>query len=271
MKLGLNVFLLVPLTAGLVFGEEKIHPTGYTDTPVLPMSKYKVHDDERPRPAVVTPGGEVTWAAPSDAIVLLDGTNLDEWEKKKGGGKPGWKLLGNGAMEVVPESGDLLTKREFGDVQLHLEWHPNDPPESNSQHRSNSGVFFFDRYEIQILDCYENKTYADGMAGGIYGQYPPMVNANNPPSKWQTYDIIFIGPRFDDAGKLKSPAKVTVFVNGVLVQHATELIGGTPHKRVGTYAAHGEKGKIRLQDHRDQPIQFRNIWARELDFSGQRE
>lgn len=269
MKIGNTLWLALPLLVGMAGAEEKQHPTGYTDTPVIPGSKWKVHDDERPRPPAVAPGGEVTWPVPEDAIVLFDGKNLNEWIKK-GGGEPGWKLV-DGTMEVVPTAGDLLTKREFGDVQLHLEWHPNDPPVSNSQRRSNSGVFFFDTYEIQILDTYQNKTYGDGMAGSIYGQYPPLVNAVNPPSKWQAYDIIFIAPRFKEDGSLESPAKVTVFLNGILVQHATELLGNTPHKRVGSYKAHGPKGPIRLQDHRDQPIRFRNIWIRELDFSKQRE
>ncbi|NNC87669.1 MAG: DUF1080 domain-containing protein [Akkermansiaceae bacterium] len=269
MKPVIPLALMALFLVESAMADEKQHATGYTDTPVIPGSKWKVHDDDRPRPPVVAPGGEVTWPAPADAIVLFDGKNLDEWTRK-GGGDPGWKLV-DGTMEVVPKSGDLLTKREFGDVQLHLEWHPHDPPESNSQHRSNSGVFFFDRYEVQILDCYENKTYGDGMAGAIYGQYPPLVNAANPPSKWQTYDIVFIAPRFKDDGSLESPAKVTVFLNGILVQHATELLGNTPHKRVGSYKAHGPKGPIRLQDHRDQPIRFRNIWIRELDFSKQRE
>lgn len=238
------------------------HPTGYTDTPKLPHSKWKVHDDDRPRPAVVAPG-ESDASPPSDAIVLFDGSGLDEWVRK-GGGDPGWNVV-DGTLEVVPKSGDLLTKREFGDVQLHLEWHPNFPPESNSQHRSNSGIFFFDRYEIQILDAHENPTYADGITGAIYGQYPPLVNACRPPSEWQTLDIVFEAPRFDGEGKVLRPARATVFLNGVLVQLASELIGDTVHKAVGTYKPHPPKGPIRLQDHKDQPIRFRNIWIRELD------
>lgn len=238
------------------------HPTGYTDTPKLPHSKWRIHDDDRPRPEVVEPG-KTNRDAPSDAIVLFDGTGLDQWERK-GGGKIGWKIDGK-TLEIVPKTGDIVTKKKFGDCQLHLEWRPNYPPVSNSQHRSNSGVFFFDRYEIQILDCYDNKTYADGHAGAIYGQYPPLVNANRPPNQWQTYDIVFVAPRFDEDGGVVSPAMATVFMNGILVQHASELIGDTTHKTPGSYKAHPPTGPIRLQDHRDQPIQFRNIWIRNLN------
>lgn len=252
--------ILTPLTA-----EEKVHPTGYTDTPALPNSKWKVHDDARPRPDVVTPGKE-PGAPPSDAIVLFDGKDLSKF--RKADGSPVSKPIEDGSFAVTSEDksqgGDIFTRQEFGDCQLHVEWQTPNPPQSNSQHRGNSGIFMMDRYEIQVLDCYENKTYADGMAGSIYGEIPPMVNAMRPPGEWQTYDIIWEAPRFEN-GELKRPAKVTILHNGVVVQHAAEPFGPTGHKSVQTYKPHPEKAPIRIQDHKDLPsVRFRNIWVREI-------
>ena len=242
------------------------HPTGYTDTPQLPNTpKWKVHDDNRPRPAVVTPG-KTNSDAPSDAVVLFDGKNFDQF--RKGDGSPASKPVVNGAFAATSadksQGGDIYTKAEFGDCQLHVEWMTPNPPQSNSQHRGNSGIFMMDRYEIQVLDCYQNKTYADGQAGSIYGEIPPMVNAMRPPGEWNTYDIVWIAPRFD-GDKLVSPAKVTIFHNGVCVQAGAEPFGPTGHKSVQTYKPHPAKAPIRFQDHKDLPsVQFRNIWVREL-------
>ena len=247
---------LSPLT-----GAEKVHPTGYTDTPKLPHSDYKVHDDDRPRPKVVTPG-KASHEPPEDAVVLFDGKNLDSFIGKEGK-KPAWKVE-DGYMEMTP-TGDLWTKQEFGDMQLHIEWASPSPPQSNSQHRGNSGIFLMNRYEIQVLDCYNNKTYADGHAGGIYGQYPPLVNASRKPGEWQTYDIIFTAPRFK-AGKVETPAYVTVIHNGVVVQNHSAVLGETTHKKVAQYKEHPAKGPIRLQDHNDkQPVRYRNIWVRSIE------
>jgi hypothetical protein len=257
------------LTAGLVaasLADDKPHPIGYQDTPIIPGTKWHVHDGERPQPTVVTPGEPSTQdkagTAPSDATVLFDGTDLSKWKMDKDGSDAAWKVE-DGHIEVVPKTGYMATRDEFGpDFQLHVEFATPNPPSGNSQGRGNSGVFLFGRYEIQVLDSYENPTYADGGATAIYGYMPPQVNASRPPGQWQTYDIICEGPRFVD-GKLAKPLVVTVLHNGVVTQNHTALIGETPHKQVGTYHPHPEKGPIKLQDHGN-PMRFRNIWIREL-------
>ena len=237
---------------------------GYQDTPIVPGTKWHVHDGERPQPEIVTPGTFSTQDAPgkppSDATVLFDGTNLDKWKSDKGEAAQ-WDLI-DGVMQVKPKSGTMTSKDEFGDCQLHLEWSAPNPPTGNSQGRGNSGLFMMGRYEIQILDTYNNPTYADGTAGAIYGQSPPQVNAVMPPGQWNVYDVIWQGPRFKD-GKLEKPAYATIFVNGVVVQNHTMLIGDTPFKHVGKYNPHGETGPISLQDHGN-PMRFRNIWYRPL-------
>ena len=224
------------------------------------LGKWKVHDMSRPKPPVVTPGTASTpeqpGKPPSDAVVLFDGTNLDQWS----GGQ--WKVEG-GAM--VAQGGNIQTKEAFGDCQLHIEWATPTPPKGESQGRGNSGVFLMGMYEVQVLDSYQSETYADGQAAALYGQFPPLVNASRPPGEWQTYDIIFRAPRFE-GDKVKQPARVTVLHNGVLVQDATELMGRSAHKSIPSYAPHPEKLPIRLQDHGD-PVRFRNIWIRPLDES----
>jgi hypothetical protein len=268
MKSPLFTLLAVAALGATASAQEK-KPLGYQDTPIIPGTKWHVHDGERPQPKVITPGEASTankvGTAPSDAVVLFDGQDLSKWKQEKDGSEAQWKVE-NGYFEVVPKTGYLITKDEFGpDVQLHLEF-ATPPPEGDGQGRGNSGVFLYGRYEIQILDSYENPTYPDGQATGIYGYRPPLVNASRAPGQWQTYDIIFEGPRFKD-GKLEKPAVTTVLHNGVVTQNRTVLIGQTPHKKVGTYAAHGEKGPIKLQDHGN-PMRFRNIWLRELTMPG---
>jgi hypothetical protein len=225
------------------------------------------HDLSRPQPTVVDPGTGVPPEAPgkppADAVVLFGGRDLSAWKSSKNGKEAPWKVE-NGYFEVAKKTGGIETKERFGDVQLHIEWMTPDPPKGDSQDRGNSGVFFGgDRYEIQVLDSYGNETYPDGQAGSLYGQYPPLVNASRPPGLWQAYDIVFEMPRFDPAGKLLKPARATVFHNGVLVQHAMELIGPTTNKVRTPYSAHAEKLPISLQDH-DHPVRFRNVWVREL-------
>lgn len=242
--------------------EEKI---GYNDTPFIPGSEYRVHDSTRPQPPVVTPGTEssqdAAGAVPSNAVILFDGADLSQWENCKGGGAAGWKVE-NGYMEVVPQSGNIRTTEIFGDCQLHVEWCAPTEIKGSSQGRGNSGVFLMELYEVQVLDCYDNPTYADGTTGAIYGQFPPLVNACRKPGEWQTYDIVWFAPRFEGE-RLVHPARVTVFLNGVLVQHNTEVMGPTKHKTTPEYKPHPEKGPLMLQDHKN-PVRFRNIWYRPL-------
>lgn len=238
---------------------------GYSDTPFLPGGQWRVHDGARPQPPVITPSSLPTEAAatpPSDAIVLFDGTNVDHWRHGDGSACK-WKLVEGGAMEVVRGTGDILSRPEFGDMQLHLEFRCPLPVSGDSQGRGNSGLFLMGRYEIQILDNYENPTYADGTVGAIYGMSPPLVNPSRPPGTWQSYDVIWKAPLFDRDGRCVQPAYVTVLFNGVVVQNHTAPLGATSHRVVGAYQAHPPVGPVRLQDHGD-PVQFRNLWVRPL-------
>lgn len=225
-------------------------------------SQWKIHDMERPRPRVVEATPALLLKPPSDAVVLFDGTDLDEWVSPRGG-KPGW-VLRDGYMESVRGSGGLRTKRSFGDVQLHVEFALPTPPEGVGQGRGNSGVFLMGKYEIQVLDSWKNHTYADGQAGAIYGQSPPLVNASLPPGEWQAYDVVFRRPRFRPDGSLVSPARLTVFHNGVLVQDGHEAWGPTRWLQYFDYGGHPDRLPLSLQDHAN-PVRFRNIWLRELD------
>jgi hypothetical protein len=232
--------------------------------------KWNIHDTTRPRPPIITPGTASTQdkpgQPPSDAIVLFDGQDLSQWLTSKG--EPAkWKVE-NGYFEVVPKTGDVETKQAFGDCQLHVEWAAPDPPRGQDQDRGNSGVYLMGLYEVQVLDSYNNETYADGQAAAVYGQYPPLVNAARPPGQWQTYDIIFHGPRFDKDGKVLRPARVTVLHNGVLVQDNVELTGPTAHRQRPPYQVHPEQLPLMLQEH-GHPVRFRNIWVRELSRDGQ--
>ncbi|HEX6832678.1 MAG TPA: DUF1080 domain-containing protein [Rudaea sp.] len=240
--------------------EEEKFPTGFTDTPQLPNSNWRVHDENRPRPPVVTPGDEAG-KPPSDATVLFDGKNLDAWQSDKSG-PAGWKIV-DGAMEVVGGSGDVATKQKFGDYQLHVEFREPSPPINKSQGRGNSGVFLAGLYEVQVLDSYDNLTYADGQASAIYGQSPPLVNASRPPGQWQTYDIVFEAPRFGKDGSVASSGFVTVFHNGVLTQNHTALLGPSVHHALPKWKPHDLLMPIKLQDH-SYPVRFRNIWVRPI-------
>ena len=221
---------------------------------------WRVHDRNRPNPEVVTPGKTST-EAPSDAIPLFDGHNLDQFESQNGGAAP-WQVA-DGYFVVKPESGSIQTKRAFGDCQLHVEWASPNPPQGTDQMRGNSGVIIMGLYELQVLDSYNAKTYADGQAGAIYGQYPPLVNATRPPGEWQTYDVIFRQPRFDTTGHLVSRARETVLLNGVLVQDATPLSGPTAYHNRPPYLPLPERLPLVLQDH-GTPVRYRNIWIRDL-------
>jgi hypothetical protein len=224
-----------------------------------------------PVPAVVTPG-KVSTDAPSDAIILFNGKSLDQWVSVKDSTKPAsWKVSGN-AFTVDKTGGNIQTKRSFTNYQLHIEWQVPKNITGTGQGRGNSGLFLAstgpgdDGYELQILDNYNNKTYVNGQAASIYKQTPPLVNANKKPGEWQTYDVIWTAPHFNADGSLLSPARVTVFFNGILVQNNTELHGPTKYIGKATYEkAHGAC-PIKLQAHGDksEPLSFRNIWIREL-------
>ena len=224
------------------------------------------HDRDRPAPTVITPGTFSSQAEPgrppSDAIVLFDGQDTSAWVAMDG--SPTQWVARDGALVCVPGSGYVRTLQAFGDCQLHVEWSAPNPPHGESQGRGNSGVFFgFGRYEIQVLDSYQNKTYADGSAASVYGQYPPLVNASRPPGQWQTYDIVWTAPRFAADGALAAQARVTVFHNGVLVQNNVELTGPTGWIGRAPYHAHPERTPIAFQDHGN-PVRYRNVWVREL-------
>lgn len=226
--------------------------------------KWKIHDLNRPVPPITDPGTSSTQdsagRAPSDAVVLFDGKDLSHWVDSDGKAAK-WKVE-NGYMEVVAKTGNISSREAFGDCQLHVEFAEPSPGEGESQERGNSGVFLMSLYEIQVLDSYQNKTYADGQASAVYGQYPPLVNAARPPAQWQSYDIIFHRPHFKD-GKVSHPARVTVLHNGVLVQDNVELTGPTAHGERPPYKAGPDKLPLQLQDHGD-PLRYRNIWVREL-------
>ena len=228
-------------------------------------SRWKIHDTDRPVPPVINAGTPSTQDSPgrppSDAVVLFDGKDLSHWSHKDGSPAK-WKVE-QGYAEVVAKTGNIYTREAFGDCELHVEFAEPVPPKGESQERGNSGVFLMGLYEIQVLDSYENKTYADGQAASVYGQYPPLVNASRPAGQWQSYDILFHGPRFDKDGKLLRPARVTVLHNGVLVQDNVELTGPTAHKARPPYSPQPEKLPLALQDHGNS-VRYRNIWIREL-------
>jgi hypothetical protein len=227
---------------------------------------WAVHDHNRPQPKIVTPGTfssqEQPGKPPSDAIILFDGSDLSKWEADEGNGVATKWVVKNGAMECVPGSGYVRTRDKFGDCQLHVEWAAPTKAEGESQGRGNSGVFLMGLVEVQVLDNYNNPTYADGMAGSVYGVNPPMVNALRPPGEYQAYDIVFRRPIYKD-GKVVDPGYVTVFVNGVLVQDHTMLEGGTGHMARSKPGPFPEVGSLKLQDHGN-PVRYRNIWYRPL-------
>ena len=264
MRFRYAVCALVAVCVGLavVLAQHKKATPGYTDTPMLPGQRWHVHDSKRPHPHAVTPGkgpGE----APSDAMVLFDGHDLSRWMQMDHG-KPAdarWKVM-DGYFECVPRTGDLVTRAKFGDVQLHVEWSEPATVKGRSQDRGNSGVLLMDRYEVQVLDSYHDATYADGQAGALYGQWPPLVNPIRPEGEWQAYDIVFEAPKFDGE-KLVRPAYATVFFNGVLVHHRKEILGTMTHRAVAQYTAHGEEEPLALQDHGN-PVRYRNVWVRRL-------
>jgi hypothetical protein len=245
------------------FAASSVGPVFYGDAPDE-HHPWAVHDRNRPQPKVVTPGTfslpDRPGQPPSDAIVLFDGTDLAKWQDGKGG--PAKWLVTNGVMQVVPSTGEIRTKDQFGDLQLHIEWAAPAKVEGDSQGRGNSGVFLMGRLEIQVLDSYHNETYADGHAGAYYGINPPLANALRPPGEFQMYDIVFRRPIYRE-GKAIDPGYVTVFVNGVLVQDHVMIEGSGGHMGRTKPGPFPDRGPISLQDHGN-PMRFRNVWYRDL-------
>ncbi len=260
--------LLMVLTGatlcGLVLAADppKKNTDGYKDTPKIAGSKWHIHDPDRPQPPIVTPGETFSQmaAAPSDAVVLFDGKDLSKWVGDKNAA-PEWKIA-DGFAEAT--KGKIRTRDEFGDFQLHLEFATPAKVEGRGQGRGNNGVNIYGRYEIQILDSFDNLTYADGMCGAMYGQRPPLVGASKKPGEWQTYDVIWESPMWDAAGKLTKKAVITVLHNGVLIHNHYELVGTTPYRAMPSYdKPHPPKGAIELYYHSN-PVRFRNIWIRPI-------
>ena len=238
--------------------------------PQAPRGKPEDTEVWQPEPKIVTPG-KTNEAPPSDAIVLFDGTNLDQWVSVKDKGPAKWKV-DNGIMTVDKSTGNIETKRSFKNYQLHIEWRIPEDITGTGQARGNSGLFLASTgsgdggYELQILDSYNNKTYVNGQAASIYKQSPPLVNASRKPGEWQTYDVVWTAPTFNADGSVKTPAYVTAFHNGVLVQNHFELKGETLYIGKPEYKKY-DSAPIKLQAHGDksEPISFRNIWVRDLN------
>jgi len=237
---------------------------GYEDTPMLPGGKWHVHDAHRPQPVKVTAGACGTQMPsvppPSDAEVLFNGKDLSGWRDAQGG--PAQWNVHDAYFEVAPKTGDIYTREVFGDIQLHVEWRTPAPLKPGNVWQGNSGVFLFGAFELQVFESSRNLIYADGQAGAIYGQFPPLVNPSCEPGEWQTYDIVFNPAHFKD-GNLETPAYITAFQNGVLIQNHTAILGETGHRILPHYVDRGPKGPVRLQDHGDL-VRYRNIWVRQL-------
>ncbi len=234
-------------------GQERIR--GSVNTPLQPQSKWHIHDPNRPQPPVAEPqydGNPVP--PPKGAKVLFDGSSLDTWQNKNWQIKDGVLISGKGAQKSV---------EGFGDCHLHVEWMVPSKLKGWGQSQGNSGVFLMDKYEIQVLNCWGNRTYPDGMTGAMYGQYPPLVNACRPPDEWQSYDIHFKAPVFKD-NQLVSPAYVTVYFNNVVIQDNKAFLGPTVWRRSASYKHHPPKGPIQLQSH-GSPVNYRNIWLAPLE------
>jgi hypothetical protein len=220
----------------------------------------KLSEYYEPAAPVVTPGKTAS-EAPSDAIILFDGKDGSKWTSKSGGAL-GWTIA-DGALTVKAGTGEIISKDAFGDCQLHIEWRTPSEVKGDGQGRGNSGIFLMGKYELQVLDNYNNKTYVNGQAGSIYKELPPLVNACRPPGEWQTYDVVFTAPTFNENGSVKTQARITVIHNGVLVQNNQAIWGATQYIGIANYEKHGPKESIRLQDHGN-PVSFRNIWVRNL-------
>lgn len=250
-----TVLLCVPSFANAEDGFFEFEFRGYTDTELIPGTTFRVHQHDRPQPPRVTvpPAAEEPASPPSDAVVLFDGSTLDhfhgaEWEVRDG--------------VLVAGEGNLQTNKAFGDCQLHVEWRAPNPPTGEPVNMGNSGILMMQRYEIQIYDSYSSKIYADGSAAAIYGQTPPLANASRKPGQWQSYDIIFKAPVFED-DQLAEPGTVTMLHNGVLVHSNTEILGATTHRAAPEHIPHPPRLPLLIQGH-GSPVEFRSIWIRDL-------
>ena len=226
----------------------------------LPGQNPDAFPPPRQEPAIVTPG-RTSADPPSDALVLFDGKSLGAW-RSADGSTAKWQVR-DGYVEVTPGPGEIVTADAFGDCQLHIEWATPSIVKGEGQERGNSGVFLMGQYEVQVLDSYNNKTYYHGQAGSVYKQYAPLVNASRKPGEWQTYDIVFHAPKFDEQGKVIDRARITVLHNGVLIQNNAEIYGITYNDRPALYIAHPPQLPLRLQDHGN-PVRYRDIWIRRL-------
>jgi len=260
------LMVAVILGAALAAGVDTVAPAaetqvgadglGYVDTPLLPNSKWRVHDRARPQPPKVAPGtGDLSTTPPADAVVLFDGKDLSQWDGAKAEG------IEEGCINIL-KAGELRSKKHFGDCQVHVEWATPAKADGNNLRWGNSGVLLMGLYEIQVLESHDSHIYADGNAGAIYGQYPPLVNPARKPGQWQSFDIVFAAPRFE-GDKLLRPAYVTVFYNGVLVQCHRPILGTMAHRRVATYDTKASAGPLGLQQH-GSAVCYRNIWVRPI-------
>ncbi len=244
--------LMMMVIAGAC-GEMQAQVHGYSDGPQLPGVPYGVHDPKRPQPPVVETGGAISVKPPSDATVLFDGKSLDAWT-------PGWEIK-DGSM--VATGKDIQTKESFGAIQMHFEWRLPAGRKVDGQSGGNSGIFLMGLYEVQVLQSHNNPTYPDGQAGSMYGQLPPLVNATSPQGEWQSYDLAFEPPVYEN-GKVVKPAKLTLFHNGVVLQNGESYLGPTQHRKLASYPdKHPVSAPMRLQFHGD-PMEFRNMWVRPL-------
>jgi hypothetical protein len=259
--LGVSIVALLaacPVAAGAEKGKGDDAP-GYDDTPLLPNSPWRVHDRKRPQPVLVAPGsvGLCPQAAtpPADAVVLFNGKDLSQWT---GGNEKG---IEDGCINIL-KTGELRSKKQFGDCQLHVEWATPAKADGGNMQWGNSGVLFFGLFEVQIIESHDSHIYADGNAGAIYGQYPALVNPTRKPGEWQSFDIVFTAPHFDGT-KLAQPAYLTVFYNGVLVQYHRAVMGNVAHRQLPAYNTPISEGPIVLQQH-GSAVRFRNLWVRPL-------
>ena len=260
MRLSIVVALSILSVRGLAGQVIAAPPSPYR----VDTTRWAPHSMDRPRPPVVTPSSLASIAPPGDSRVLMDGRSLTPWATTDSALRPPEWLMADGGVEVTPGKGAIRTRQTFGDLQMHVEWSPPTWRVGDGQERGNSGILLMGLYEIQILDGWQNDTYADGMAGAIYGQFPPKLSPTRRPVEWNSFDIIFHRPRFDTDGKLLAPARVTLIFNGVLVHDEQVLLGPTGEGEQRPYQAHPDRLPIVLENHGGK-VRFRNIWVRHLE------